>query len=99
MRHIDINSETARELDPDIAALGTTVKTNALLADIFDVLAMINANLVAMGSGKKAVKPKAISRPGDKEKQRIGKGALPPDQFREWLENKRKKHKEEVDRQ
>lgn len=93
MRHIDINSETARELDPDLAVWGGTAKTNAILADIFDLLAMINANLCAMGSGKKAKKPKAYKRPGDNDKKKIGKNALPPDQLREWFENKRKQHK------
>lgn len=57
------------------------------------MLAMINANIVAMGSGKKAKKPKPYPRPGDKDKKKIGKNALPPDEFREWLEKKRKAHK------
>lgn len=94
LRHIDINSETARELDPDLAAWGGTAKTNAILADIYDMLAMINSNLVAVGSGKRAKKPKGYPRPGDKDKQKIGKNALPPDQLRAWFEKKRKERKE-----
>ena len=99
LRHIDINSELARELDPELAAWGTTAKTNALLADLYDVVALLNSNLVAMGSGKNAKKPKPYKRPGDKDKQKIGKNALPPDQLREWLADKRRKHNEEVNRQ
>jgi hypothetical protein len=90
LRHIDINSETARELDPDLAAWGGTAKTNAILADIYDMLAMINSNLVAIGSGNKARKPKPYKRPGDKDVKHIGKNALPPDQLREWFKKKRK---------
>ena len=94
LRHIDINSETAMEIEPELASWAGTAKTNALLADIFDILAMINANLCAMGSGKKAKKPKGYPRPGDKDKQKIGKNALPPDQLKAWFEKKRKERKE-----
>ena len=82
------------EMEPDLARWAGTAKTNALLADIYDVLAMINANIVAMGSGKRAKKPKGYPRPGDKDKQKIGKNALPPDQLRAWFEKKRKERKE-----
>jgi len=90
LRHPDLSSETGRELEPEWAQWAGTMKTNAILADIFDLLAMINANICAMGSGKKAKKPKAYNRPGDKDKQKIGKNALPADQLREWFDNKRK---------
>lgn len=103
MRHLDIDSETARELDPELTAWGSAVKTNAILADIFDVLAMINANLCAIGSGKKAKMPKKYARPGDKDKKKIGKNALPPDELRAWFDKKRKEHnkskQEEANRQ
>lgn len=77
-------------MDPDLAAWAGLPKTNAILADIYDVLALINSNLVAMGSGKRATKPKPYSRPGDKDKQKIGKNALPPDQLKDWFAKKRK---------
>lgn len=77
-------------MDPDLAAWAGLPKTNAILADIYDVLALINSNLVAMGSGKRASKPKPYSRPGDKDKQKIGKNALPPDQLKDWFAKKRK---------
>lgn len=96
MRHIDINSETARELEPELAAWAGVPKTNAILADIYDMLAMINANLVAVGSGKKAKKPKPYKRPGDKDTKHIGKNALSPDQLREWFKKKRKERRREV---
>ena len=93
LNHIDVNSETARELDPDLAAWAGTLKTNAILADIHDILSLINANLVAMGAGKRATKPQPYKRPGDKDKQKIGKNALPPDQLREWFAKKREDRK------
>lgn len=77
-------------MDPDLAVWAGLPKTNAILADIYDVLALINSNLVAMGSGKRASKPKPYSRPGDKDKQKIGKNALPPDQLKDWFAKKRK---------
>lgn len=82
------------ELDPDLAAWAGTLKTNAILADIHDILSLINANLVAMGSGKRATKPQPYKRPGDKDKEKIGKNALPPDQLREWFSKKRKERKD-----
>ena len=93
LHKLDIGSETARELDPELAAWGGTPKTNAILADIYDMLAMINANLCAMGSGKRATRPKTYERPGDKQKQRIGKNALPPDELRAWFAKKRAERK------
>ena len=81
-----------KELDPELAIWGGSLKTNALLADIVDLLALINANLVALGSGKKAKKPKPIKRPGDKDKQVIGKNAVPIDELRAFFEKKRQEH-------
>ena len=70
----------------------TTTKTNAILADIYDILQVINRNLVASHS-KKPVKQKIkpYPRPGQDENERkIGKGALPVNELRAWIENKRK---------
>jgi len=93
LRRPDVTSETCKDIEPEYASWAGTLKTNAILADIFDLLAMINANLCAMGSGKKAKKPKAYKRPGDNDKKKIGKNALPAAELREWFENKRKQHK------
>lgn len=91
LARLDISSETARELEPDLAKWSDTVKTNAILADIYDMLAMINANIVSMNSGKRAKKPAAYPRPGNQKKEKIGgKNALPPEQLREWFNRKRK---------
>jgi hypothetical protein len=64
-----------------------TLKTNALLADIFDMLQAIHADICALGGRKVHIKP--YPRPGkDKDKKRIGKGALPYDQLREWIKER-----------
>ena len=72
-----------------------TLKTNAILADIFDLLQVINNNIVALashGKTKKTIKP--YPRPGKDEnnERKIGKGALPLPQMRKWIEDRRKKH-------
>lgn len=56
------------------------------------MLAVINANLVAVGSRKKAKAPKLYPRPGAKEPEgtkHYGKQPLPVTELREWLEKKR----------
>ena len=94
LRRLDLTSETARELEPDLSVWAGTLKTNIILADIYDMLAMLNANLCAIGTGKRAQKPKGYSRPGDRNNQKIGsKNALPPDQLEAWFEKKRKEYK------
>ena len=83
------------ELNADVAEWSSTTKTNAILADIFDILSRINANLVAVGSGKPAKTPKPYPRPVKREsenEQHFGSGALPPDELRKWIEEKRKEY-------
>lgn len=69
----------------------STVKTNAILADIYDLLQAIHAALIAMASGgKKKVKVKPYPRPGRAEEnsRKIGKGALPYNELREWIKER-----------
>ena len=68
----------------------STLRTNMILADIFDMLQLINTNICAMGGGKrKQIKP--YPRPGKDEdnKRHFGKGALPYDELKKWMEAKR----------
>lgn len=81
-------------MDPDLSKWAGPLKTNALLADIYDILAMINANLCAMGSGKRATKPKPYPRPGDNNTKKIGKNAMPAEQLRAWFDQRREKRKQ-----
>lgn len=66
-----------------------TLKTNEILADIYDMLQVINANIVRLGHGKhRKIKP--YPRPGQDEKQerKIGKGAMPLSKLREWIKER-----------
>ena len=94
LHSIEIDSELAREMDPDLSRWSGSLKTNAILADIYDILAMINANICAMGSGKRATKPKPYPRPSDKDTKKIGKNAMPAEQLRAWFDQKREKRKQ-----
>ena len=86
------DSHVAKELEPELYEWTTTFKTNKILADIYDMLAMINANLVAIGSKKKAKKPKAYPRlkhDGDK----YGKDPVAPVQLRNMFVKVRHKRR------
>jgi hypothetical protein len=96
LHNLGPESATARELDPEMAYWSSQAKTNAILADIFDMLAQINANLVAVGSHKASKKTKPYPRPGDKDKQdkKLGKNALPAEELDSWFAKKRKAYKD-----
>ena len=89
----DYESELWRSTHEDMAIWSTTLKTNALLADIYDLLAQLNANMVGGFGRKKAAKVKPMQRPWlkDKTKRIGGKGALPKDKLREWINKHRRK--------
>lgn len=95
--HVGSDSALSRDLDAEYQLWATTIKTNGILADIYDVLSQINANLVAIGSHKESKPIKPYPRPGMEEKREnvkhYGKGALPRGEFRKWLEKKREERK------
>lgn len=87
------DSALSEEMNADYHIWATATKTNGILADIYDMLAQINANLVAIGESKASKTPKTYPRPGVEEKQENVKhfgSALPRGEFRKWLEKKRK---------
>lgn len=83
------NSATARKMNPDLSMWASSLKTNALLADIFDVLAMINANICSLGSGQPAKRPPRIEHPGDKNRQKIGGKRMTMKEFDAHMAKKR----------
>lgn len=91
-----IESALGREINPELHDWSSTFKTNAILADIYDVLAMINANLVAIGSHSRTVMPKPYKRIGKQNGngRQLGDGAVPVDELRAVFASKRKKRKE-----
>lgn len=66
------------------------VKTNEILADIYDLIAVFRYEVTAMISGKRPKKPKFYDRPHKKETTKIGKGALLKNDLRKWINSKLK---------
>ena len=92
LRYPAEDSALMHELNPDAAIWSSRMKTNAILADIYDILAVINANVTAIGSGKRPKRPKPYPRPGgsgDKTTKHYGSKGLPIDELHRWIEQKR----------
>lgn len=90
IRNLDTDSALARDLGKS-TGWENTLTTNKILADIYDMLQVINANIMAIGGGKHK-KPKPYPRPSDKDsnnERRIGKGAMPLDELQKWFKEKR----------
>lgn len=85
-------SALSNELNPDMTEWSTTLRTNALLADIFDQLSIVNSNLRLLISHKRGKKPEPYKRPWmkDTNSRHIGKGALPVTDMREWIKQRQK---------
>ena len=96
LHSIGPDSSIGRELYPEQAEWATRVKTNSILADIYDMLALINANYVCAISKNHVFKmPKKYPRPWKNEQENenhIGSGAMPPDELEKWMEEKRESH-------
>ena len=75
------DSALLQEMDPkdEFGAWFTTAKTNAILADLFDVFVAANTK-----KGKKAVE-----YPRPKKHRTIGKDAIPLSEFWDWWTGKR----------
>lgn len=90
-------SALIREVDPEYHLWSTSLKTNGILADIYDKLAQIESILVAIGTGQKSKPIKPYPRPGMEEEKgstrRIGRGAMPAAKLEEWFRKKREERK------
>lgn len=92
IQNLGSDSALARDLGKS-SGWENRVATNTILADIYDLLQVINANIVSFAGGKhKKITP--YPRPGKDEdkKQTIGKDAIPVEDLREWI--RRKQHGE-----
>lgn len=81
VKYLPADSALRHEMNPkdDTWLWTTTTKTNAILADLYDLFALTNA--------KKGRKPKPYPRP--KEEKKIGKGAIPIKDFWDWWNKER----------
>lgn len=77
IRYLPPDSVLYREMHPkdELPKWATTLKTNEILADLFD--------LYAFTKRKKGRKPKPYPRP-NREGRSIGKGAIPVRDFESW---------------
>ena len=92
--HSPVDGALLRELHPDIAAWATTAKTNAILADIYDLVALAFAYM-RTPAGQSVKRPKPYPRPVKQNNENVhhfGKDGLPPDELRKWFERKRQEH-------
>lgn len=78
LRYAPPDSAVYRETHPkdELAAWSTTMKTNAILADIFDAYVASHV--------KKGRRPKPYPRPSKDGPRVLGKGAIPIRDFEEW---------------
>ena len=93
IKNIGPGSALARDLGVDLEGWDTRKKTNEILADIYDVLQLINRNIVASNSKKRiSEKITPYPRPGREKKERaLGRAGLPKNELLAWIEEKRRK--------
>lgn len=90
---VKLGSALSGEIRPEMTEWSTVAKTNAILADIFDQLSMLNTKLSILITRKRGHKPEPYPRPwANKQKQqhRFGNGALPIDKMREWIKDRQR---------
>lgn len=89
IRNLDTDSALARDFGKS-TGWENTIQTNTILADLYDLLQVINANLISLG-GDKPKKIKPYPRPnGEKNIKKIGKGALPYEELKKWIKERQK---------
>lgn len=89
IRNLDSGSALARDLGKS-TGWENTLQTNILLADIYDLLQRIDADLCRLGGGKKKkIKPYPRPKKDKSDDKKIGKGALPYNELQKWFEEKR----------
>ena len=90
IKHSPTDSALFQDLHPEIGNWGTVLKTNIILADIFDCLAQINSNLIAGFSHKKSQKVDKYPRPWTKSKSKKIGTAVRRKELHDWMEKKRR---------
>ena len=88
VKHLGPTSKLWQSQHPDdeLAQWDTRIKTNAILADIYDEMAMFRREAAVKGSGKRPKRAKQYPRPNAKAKdsRRIGSGAIRIRDFDSW---------------
>lgn len=85
VRHLDVTSAYVREVEPEASRWVAPESLRPMLADMYDLMASINYNLVAANSRHRPRKPKPYPRPGRRDKETvIGRDPIPIRDFDEW---------------
>ena len=90
---VKLGSALSGEIRPEMTEWSTVVKTNAILADIFDQLSLLNTKLSILITRKRGRKPEPYPRPWASKQRRThryGDGAIPIDELREWIKNRQR---------
>lgn len=77
-----------REISPEMSEWASRIKTNYILADIFDQLSVANAMLRTLVTHKRSKPPEPYKRPGAKNKKSKRMGSKPLGsvaEMREWI--------------
>ena len=88
LTYVKPDSAIYRELHPELSEWSTTLRTNVILADIYDQLSITNALIRTILSRKKSKQPDPYKRPWVKNDrtQRIGKKPLGSvKEMKEWI--------------
>lgn len=88
VQNVPPDSALARDLNPEVAEWATRVKTNAILADLYDAVMALRHDVDSLLSKRHVKSPKPYPRPGQKTKNHIGSGPLPMNELREWFKSK-----------
>lgn len=87
IRNLGTDSALARELGK-ATGWETTLQTNVILADLYDLLYAIHRDICALGGVK--TREMKYPRPGveDKTVRKFGKGALPVQDLHNWIKER-----------
>jgi hypothetical protein len=87
------DSALFRQINPELADWSVTLKTNIILADIYDQLAVTNALLRTVITHKRSKPPEPYKRPGKKKTETRHIGSKPlanVDEMREWIRQRQR---------
>lgn len=90
IHNLSTDSALARDLGKS-TGWESQVKTNGILADIYDLLQVINNNLCGLGSKhptRKKIKPYPRPSRDGNNTRKFGNGALPVKELHEWIRSR-----------
>lgn len=83
--NLGIDSAYVREVEPEVARWVAPESLRPMLADLFDLVAVLNRNVVAASSKHRPRKPKPYPRPGRQDKGTVvGRDPIPIKDFDKW---------------